>query len=592
MIRTLIRSRIRSRLLLSVSFLSLGLASSSSIALKAAEGDLDVTFGGGGKLHVSFGETQDEAAALAVQSDGRIVVAANVTAADGSRQIGVARLAPNGALDPTFGINGRVITSFPGIANLAEALAIQSDGKIVVAGSTVEVAVGPVNVRGDMAIVRFNANGSLDTSFGNGGLAKARFGQRFDSANAVAIQGDGKIVAAGIATFFFNPRFGLARFNTDGSLDTSFDFDGKVDSPFGGGEIGIGSFATALSVLADGRIVAAGTVGTNRLALVRYQANGEEDQTFGVNGRTVDTVNAAGANAMVIQPDGRIIVAGRTGFAEAADFLLARYDANGARDLTFGTDGLAITDINATENEIVSVALQADGRIVAAGTALTFPTFGDYAVARYDANGVLDPTFGTGGIVTTDIVDSIFDRTQAMVIQPDGRILVAGDVALDAVVLVRYAGPPPHELAFFPHGAGTPGTAGALTMTLTAPTTGSVLVNGPTGQSWLSDPLVNGTLAASRVQLLLPCSGVNLPTAVRLATTDAAGANEQVLGEGSAGLRICTTLTQTIDVPVTAPVTLTARRLKLTIRPLTSLPLPVPVGSRTVLRATSFVGTP
>ncbi len=604
MIRT-IRSRVRSRSLISVALLAVTLAFPSQVVVQAAEGDLDATFGTGGKLTIDVipNDSGDEAAAVAALPDGRIIVAGTAISFGNPFRFAVLRLHSNGAIDTTFGVNGRALVGFPGsVDDRAHALAIQSDGKIVVAGTT-----SPVGTQ-NFAVARLNGNGSLDTTFGSGGLVSADFGDA-ESAAAVALQSDGRIIVGGQRSDGISLDFALARFNTDGSLDTSFDGDGRVTTTFVDTPDSV-DLVTSVGVQADGRIVAAGlsnpsTGGSsgNAFALTRYTSNGALDPTFGVGGKVTTQFGAGDfvtiARALVIQPNGRILLAGSaTRPTQVTDFTLARYETNGTLDPAFGAGGIVMTDIGvSTDDQAAAVALQPDGRIVVAGSSGS-ATGLDFAVARYEPNGNLDTSFGTGGTVTTDIDNSV-DRATGMAIQPDGGILVVGSLlqfpALRFdIALARYDGPPPHDLTFFPRGRDLPGTSGPLTMRQDAPPQRIVLASGPAGQSWLSEPVVNGAfLAGSTFVFQVPCVGFSLPKAIRVSTTDASGANEQVLGETSLPFtEPCFISPLKIDVPVATPSIVANRRLKLTVRPLTATPVPVVVGNGTFLRATNFVGVP
>ncbi|MFD9223461.1 hypothetical protein ACFWDI_26440 [Streptomyces sp. NPDC060064] len=288
---------------------------------------------------------------------------------------GVALAAP-GDLDPTFGTGGKVTTNFGGTDNEARGVAVQADGKII--------AVGQSDSGGtiDFALARYNPDGSLDSTFGTGGKVTTDFGGGGDLAFGVVVQADGKIIAAGLdfsgSTFF---DFALARYNTDGSLDTTFGTGGKVTTDFGG------SFDVAFGVVvqADGKIVAVGSAGGIAFALARYNTDGSLDSTFGTGGKV--TTNFGGGNearAVALQADGKIIAAG-VSTSGTADFALARYNTDGSLDSTFGTGGKVTTNFGGTD-EARAVALQADGKIIAAGLDFSGGAF-EFALARYQDGG-------------------------------------------------------------------------------------------------------------------------------------------------------------------------------------------------------------
>jgi uncharacterized delta-60 repeat protein len=341
--------------------------------------------------------------------------------------------AASGDLDPSFGTGGKVTTDLGGGFADAYALAQQSDGKIVAVGHTT-VAVGD-----DFALVRYRTDGSLDPGFGTGGVVTTDFFGVFDHANAVALQRDGRIVAAGSAFSGSLPGhddFALARYRTNGSLDPTFGTGGKVTT-----SIGEFNRAWAVAVQHDGRIVVAGYA-SGDFALARYDRNGALDPSFGTGGVvTTDFGGFAYASAVTLQPTGRIVAVGRATVAgnPSSDVALARYRSDGALDATFGTGGRVTTDFGG-DDQAYAVGLQRHGRIVVAGTSLTGPTNNDFALARYRSDGSLDSAFGAGGRVTTDFAGS-FDQARAVLVQRDGRIVAAGRAVLGAVdnfALARY----------------------------------------------------------------------------------------------------------------------------------------------------------
>jgi uncharacterized delta-60 repeat protein len=232
---------------------------------QAASGDLDATFGIGGKAVADFSGAASQARALAIQSDGKII-AAGV----GNTDFAIARFNSNGTLDASFGAGGKVTTDFFGGNDTASAIGIQSDGKILAGGTARNSALNL-----DFALARYNSNGSLDGDFGSGGKTFADFFNRNDEANGLAIQANGKIVLAGTAAssdeFFV---FGLARFASDGSIDNSFGVGGKTTTSF----FGSNNFAQAVAIQSAGKIIAAGSANINVdsfvMALARYEGDG------------------------------------------------------------------------------------------------------------------------------------------------------------------------------------------------------------------------------------------------------------------------------------------------------------------------------
>jgi uncharacterized delta-60 repeat protein len=267
--------------------------------------------------------------------------------------------------------------------------------------------------------------GQLDPGFGRDGKVTTDFAGHA-GANAAVVQ-DGRLVAAGFGMAGSSVDFALARYRRDGTLDRTFGTGGKVTTDFAGS----GEQVTALVVQADGKLVAAGFTATDSggdFALARYRRDGTLDPSFGTGGKvTTDFAGGAdGAAALVVQADGKLVAAGSATSGTGLDVALARYRRDGTLDPTFGTGGKVITDIAGGFDEARALVMQ-DGRLVVAGFTFTGEVAsGDFALARYRNNGSLDPTFGTGGKVVTDIAGA-FDEADALVVQDD--TLVAGGTA-------------------------------------------------------------------------------------------------------------------------------------------------------------------
>ncbi len=342
----------------------------------------------------------------------------------------VAHAAPSD-LDSTFGTGGKVSTGFGGTGDSAAALVLLPDGKMAAAGG---MWSGELY---DFALARFNADGSLDPTFGGGtGKVTTDIAGR-DLAAALILQPDGKLVAAGVSqTGGVSANFALARYHPNGSLDSTFGTGGKVITDFGGLDL-----ATALILQPDGKLVAAGVSKTGDasfdFALARINADGSLDSTFGTGGKVITDFGGSDdwAAALVLQPDGKLVAAGFSG-TDSANFALARYHPNGSLDSTFGTGGKVITDFGGSDlaNALV---LQPDGKLVAAGDRVDGAETHVFALARYNPNGSLDLTFGGGtGKVITD-----FDGSASagdLVVQPDGKLVAAGSYTRADFALVRY----------------------------------------------------------------------------------------------------------------------------------------------------------
>jgi uncharacterized delta-60 repeat protein len=283
------------------------------------------------------------------------------------------------------------------------------------------------------------APSDLDPTFGNGGKVLTPIGNGGAQAYGAAVQSDGKIIVAGTAFTSTSSGidFALARYNTNGTLDTSFGTGGTVTTAFGNSNI---QRAEGVAIQADGKIIAVGYVqnATFDLALARYNTDGSLDNTFGTGGKVTtdfDGLNDFAAD-VAIQTDGKIIAVGATGNFNAGDFALVRYTIDGSLDTSFGVGGKVVNP-TAASDEAHAVAIQANGKIIAAGVIGNFPNL-DFMLRRYNTDGSLDTTFDTGGTITTDI-SGRFDIANAVMIQPDGKIIAAGQ-GDDKFALVRYLG--------------------------------------------------------------------------------------------------------------------------------------------------------
>jgi uncharacterized delta-60 repeat protein len=412
----------------------------------ATNGKLDPSFGTNGQVLTSFGAgSRTTGAGIAIQSDGKIVAVGSVTASDGGpvSGFGVARFNTNGTLDRGFGTGGEVITNVPAPSSDAAAgEAIQSDGKIVVAGSA--TVFGPTGLLvEEFALTRYNSDGSIDKNFGNQGSVLTDFGTGTNQAVAITIQSDGKILVVGdiFGSVFddFGEEIGLARYNKDGSLDKSFGNGGEVRTGFGDDTT---AAASGLAIEPDGKIVVAGTVSGfdsddnffQNMALARYNSNGKLDTTFGNGGEVTTSVGAdlSAAVGVAIQSNGKIVVAGTATDPDTFnnEFALARYNSNGKLDTTFGTGGEVTTTFDPdTSTTAAALAIQSNGKIVVAGTTTDPNTFNnDFALVRYNTDGSLDQTFGIGGEVATSLGANASANASALAIQPDGEIVVVGTV--------------------------------------------------------------------------------------------------------------------------------------------------------------------
>ncbi|MBT9099626.1 hypothetical protein KFZ76_18165 [Methylovulum psychrotolerans] len=365
-----------------------------------------------------FGGT-DDGRALAIQADGKFVVAGS-----GNGDFALARYNTDGSLDTNFDGDGKVTTDFTGFQDTINAMVLQTNGKILVAGSSVN------GFYRDFALARYNADGSLDTSFDGDGKLTTDFSGDNDSINSLVVQADGKILAAGKS--FSNSIFGgydnfaLARYNTDGSLDVSFSGDGKLTTQFS-----FNASINSVNLQSDGKILVTGdsNAGANTysdFALARYNADGSLDTSFGGSGKLTTSLSAYhdGINATTLLAGGKILVAGYSN--NYSTFALVRYNSNGSLDTSFNGSGTVTTDFSGFQDIVNSITVQADGKILVAGWSYTTATGADFALARYNTDGSLDTSFDGDGKLTTDLSGKN-DYGNSVAVQANGQIVVAGN---------------------------------------------------------------------------------------------------------------------------------------------------------------------
>jgi uncharacterized delta-60 repeat protein len=367
---------------------------------------------------------------MALQSDGKILVAGD-TYNGADYDFALVRYNADGSLDTSFDGDGKVTTDIAGENDIGYGVAVQPDGKIVVVGSSGSAGYYI------FALVRYNADGSLDTTFDGDGKVTTAVGGISDGGFAVAMQPDGKIVAAGHSYNGENEDFAVVRYNSDGSPDTSFDVDGKVTTDFRN-DIDIGR---AVVVQPDGGILVAGSAMTNinnDFAVVRYNSDGSLDRNFDGDGKVTTAVGSGDdyANAIALQLDGKVVVAGDAMMSNK-DLGVVRYNSDGSLDTSFDGDGKVTTGVGSLADQGAAVAIQADGKIVVAGVAAM--SNNDLAVVRYNSDGSLDTSLDGDGKVTTAIGGGS-DFGSAVAIQADGKIVAAGlaEMSNSDFAVVRY----------------------------------------------------------------------------------------------------------------------------------------------------------
>jgi uncharacterized delta-60 repeat protein len=402
---------------------------------------LSTEFGSAGKVTTDAGGSFDEVQAIKVMDDGKVVAAGTGYGINSA----VARYQSSGALDPQFGNNGQAVISIAGAASRGYDAVVQPDGKILVAG----VAYNNNGVNPDFLVIRLNADGSPDAGFGNNGKVITDFFGREDQAQALVLQPDGKIVVAGWAFNGNTFDFALARYLSNGNPDPTFDGDGKVTTNFSGNK----SRAYALAIQADGKLVAGGNTSASLsdFALVRYNTDGSLDASFN-GGKVIMDIDGKddGITAIAIQNDGKIVAAGYESNANPAvgNIAIARFTITGTPDINFSTDGKLTTDLGGVADKATDLAIQPDGNILVSASGGN----GDFMVIRYLSAGNIDPTFGNSGIYSKDF-DGRPDFANSLQLR-SGNIYLGGrtfNTTGDnfALALVAAAAPLPVKLVQF-----------------------------------------------------------------------------------------------------------------------------------------------
>jgi len=413
------------------SFLSILIA----IHAMSQSGSLDLSFGNNGKVHTGFGSSNATANAVAVQPDGKIIVGGSAYTANAgmSRQIDtdnatLVRYHTNGTIDTSFGNEGIAMADYYSLSGLVSwntvimSVTLQSDGKIIVYAYKHRPGSGS-----NAILIRYNIDGSIDRDFGINGRVECNLSPVYGS-NALVIQPNGKIVVLGSqysnpSPNVFTTQFVLERYNSEGSIDTSFATNGRAVTSFGLGN----DSARAITLQPDGKIIAVGSSFNARFAIARYTIDGILDTTFDNDGKL--TTSFLGMACFVkVHADGRILVAGRTNSETSVNFTILRCNTNGSYDLSFDGDGIATNPENLFENDSYSfnsLSEQPDGKFLLTTTVSSESTASTFTVRRYNPDGTTDTAFGVNGKATTTI-QAGYNDARSLAIQSDGKILVAG----------------------------------------------------------------------------------------------------------------------------------------------------------------------
>ncbi|MBK9105841.1 MAG: T9SS type A sorting domain-containing protein [Saprospiraceae bacterium] len=401
--------------------LSIGLLCLVTIALNGQSGTLDTTFDGDGIVTRDIASF-DYGVGAVLQPDGKILTAVNTNGGTNG-DFSVVRCLQYGTLDESFGIGGVVLADRDISAERAHALVLQPDGRIVVAGEA------QANGQYDFAVLRLLPDGTPDSTFGTNGWTVTDLGSTFEFPNCVALQSDGKIVMAGRVADGFNSNFAMVRYTPDGVLDTFFGVDGIVNT-----NIRDEDEATSIIIEPDDQIILGGyssVAASGDFTLARYNTDGTLDKFFGNGGKVLtDLENVNGSDfikAMVLQPDGKIIAAGNANNVNielTSDAGMVRYEEDGDLDMTFGIGGIYIVSLG-SKTDIYGIALQPNGKILLTGNSDVMGFEKRILLARFRPEGGLDTTFGNQGIITTGFPG---DRESAssVLVQPDSKIVIAG----------------------------------------------------------------------------------------------------------------------------------------------------------------------
>lgn len=339
-------------------------------------------------------------------------------------------------LDYSFNFGGVArLNNSQGYKDCFNSVALQPDGKIVAAGYSYN------QQGGDFLIARYNTNGTLDNTFGGTGIVSTDFMGMSEEGNSVVVQPDGKIVVLGWAEIAGDKNFALARYNPNGSLDNSFANGGKLYTDIVGGD----DFGNSLLIQPDGKIVAGGKAYSGAatdfdFCLARYLPQGILDTTFSGDGKLIYALSSMPEtiSSILLQTDSCIIAVGQIGQTATANFAIARFKDNGDIDSTFNSNGNVITDVSYSQRDYAnSAVLQSDGKIIAIGTAM-YQASKKVALVRYNNNGSLDASFGNGGISTDELCPICYEFGVCGAIQPNGKLMVSGYESGEKVMLVRY----------------------------------------------------------------------------------------------------------------------------------------------------------
>jgi uncharacterized delta-60 repeat protein len=399
-----------------------------AIARYLINGSLDTSFNGSGEVTSNFGNS-DNAISVALQTNGKILVGGYYTNQQYNSHFEIARYNANGSIDSSFNGTGVAGTNFGSTEEIFASLAVQSNGKIIAGGY-----IYTTNGFDDLALARFNVSGGIDSSFGLYGQVLDSIGNgNYNFLNCLTLESNGQILSGGYTQTSNSILFTLSRFNTNGSLDNSFGTSGNVQGFYPGNAI----YYDGMMVQSDEKIVVNGYTSngvTYPYFLTRLNQNGSTDLTYGNKGMAVTNGYYA-----VMQSDGKVVESYYNTTSTGYELMLSRYNTNGSPDLTYGTNGIVLSDFFGGSETYGPTAIQADNKVVVAGY-IENSVGTDLLLARFNTDGTPDLSFGNGGAITVDFEPS--DYPQTIAIGSNGKILV-GEVGYTAsyqgvVVLSRF----------------------------------------------------------------------------------------------------------------------------------------------------------
>lgn len=394
-------------------------------------GSLDQSFDTDGKQHLLIG-SYSTGESTAIQIDGKIVVGAtSIVGTDAD--ISLIRYKADGSLDSTFNNNGFVSTDINNTGDYVTAITIQPDGKILACGYSIDAASNK-----SIVLIRCNSNGTLDNTFGNAGKVSTTYAPATNYGQDILVQQDGKIVVIGyVQDTNSTYQMIVLRYLTNGVLDSSFNNVGIKSIDFGG----LSSYGMSIAQQIDGKLVAVGyynqTAGNTKIALARLNTDGSFDTTFDSDGMQTSSLNACVGNKVKLQVDGKIVVVGFRDTIGYRDFALIRFKSNGGIDSSFNQDGIVSTKVANFQNNGYDLAIQSNGAIVIAGGTRAFQTAPlKFTIVRYTIHGDIDSTFDNDGIVITDL-GSTESYIRSIAIQADKKIIAVGS-SNSEIALTRY----------------------------------------------------------------------------------------------------------------------------------------------------------